>query len=207
MILSSVSFRLLAVVSCVLVSSLALAQPATPPPATDPAMTPPPPPPPMPPPQSQLPPTYLEPAPRPAVLGPARLAAVPNQAPPVGYHEVQENTPGLIVAGSITFGVTWVVFNLFPGLIASSAGCGECGFLMIPVVGPVVLGIASNNITAQSGLIGLLAIDTIVQAGGMAMLIAGLAITKTVWVRDYRPLSVVPILTPGMQGLAIGGAF
>ena len=99
----------------------------------------------------------------------------------------QLRAQGLIVAGSITFGVTWVVFNLFPGLIASSAGCGECGFLMIPVVGPVVLGIASNNITAQSGLIGLLAIDTIVQAGGMAMLIAGLAISEALqaFIRDH----------------------
>jgi hypothetical protein len=109
---------------------------------------------------------------------------------------------GLVIGGAITFGVVWVAFNIFPAAIGSAVGCRECNFLIIPAIGPIILAAQSN-----SSLASLLVLDAIVQAGGLAMLITGLAAQRTMWIRNARTVRVLPIITPGMQGLAVSGAF
>lgn len=179
----------LTVVAMLLLPSFALAQAETP--------LPPPPPPPM---VEAPPPQAFEPMP---AAGPLRMEGVAGQTPPLGYHAQTEFRTGLVVAGAITFGVVWVVLNLFPLTVANAfGGCGNCNLLIIPAIGPIILATQSN-----SSLASLLVLDAIVQAGGLAMLITGLAAQRTVWVRDARRVQVLPILSPGMQGLGVVGSF
>ena len=179
----------LTIIATLLVSSLTFAQTAPPP-------LPPLPPPPM----IEAPPAEAF---RPmAAAGPLKMEGIAGQLPPVGYHVETEVRTGLVIGGAVTFGVVWVVFNLFPAAVGSAVGCRQCNFLIIPAIGPIILAAQSNPSLAS-----LLVLDAIVQAGGLAMLITGIAAQRTMWVRDGRMVQLVPILSPGMNGLGLVGRF
>ena len=125
---------------------------------------------------------------------PARLPYRPGAPIPVGYHAEDHVRKGLVIGGSITLGVPYVL-----GLMLASAANFEnkSGWLVVPVVGPVLTlalrkehtcDTSSEDIcieTTADRVVGTyLILDTLTQAGGAAMLLIGVAARKTELVRN-----------------------
>lgn len=102
---------------------------------------------------------------------------------PPGAHVERRPITGLIVAGSVVFGVPYLV-TLFAGLICSAPRlCGDptLPWLMMPLAGPlIVLGSPRTATETYPVLI----LDAVLQVGGVAMLIAGAAAQRAVLVLD-----------------------
>jgi hypothetical protein len=122
------------------------------------------------------PPAYY--APQPA--GPLRITDwEPGEPIPKGYHQVTRIRTGLVVGGAVTFGVVYLLTAL-GGAIASDAGGHDAKPLLIPVAGPFAVLGGSQYATLDFFLV----LDGIVQAGGLAMLIAGIAAPRSELIRD-----------------------
>lgn len=180
------------------------------------------PPPAMPPPTMQPPPqypVYQQPAygygygygqPVVVVQGRARQRVVPYSGGPIppGAHIEERGVPGLTIAGSITFGIFYGA-SLFTGVLCTGSSCGSSGlgWLMVPVAGPIIA-LAGYPQTEEGAR--LLVLDTIFQAAGAGMLIAGVAARHQVLVYDSvartRPRRGIAdwALTPGAPGTPAG---
>ncbi len=137
----------------------------------------------------------------------------PGQAIPKGYHPSTRIRKGLVIGGAVTFGVVYLLTAL-AGAVTSDVGDVTCGsgcsggtrsakLLLIPVGGPFALVGATGSATADFFLV----LDGVAQAGGLAMLIAGLAAPQPILVRDVAKnvdLKLMP--TPMMFG-ATGAGF
>jgi len=209
--------------------------PPTPPPAATPppGYTPPPPgyapPPPgyAPPPPGYAPPpstTYIitQPgAPPPAYygqpdpagrLGPRTLDYEEGDPIPTGYHKRTKIRTGLVVGGSVMFGVTYLTTIFVAGIgqlinDIPPEGTKDFGPLLIPFVGPFI-GIGTTK-PSTGGTFGLSMLG-VLQTGGLAMFICGLALPRTVLVRDDigKPsLTVTPTFGVNSGGLSLTGAF
>jgi len=105
---------------------------------------------------------------------------------PEGYHKDTKIRKGLVIGGAVTFGAVWLVTVLIGSVIVSvdegiNSGTSEYTPLFVPVVGPfITMGTANIGSAAYAPLI----INGVAQAGGVAMLVAGLAAKKTVLVRN-----------------------
>jgi hypothetical protein len=123
---------------------------------------------------------------------------------------------GLVVAGSVLFGSVYLTTLLAAPLgnvgEASCAG-GVCSavsrpakLLILPVAGPFTL----LGATDETGAV-FLVLDGVLQAGGVAMLAAGLAVPKTMLVQsDAHNVTWMPApMTFGARsaGLGVIGAF
>jgi hypothetical protein len=131
---------------------------------------------------------------------------------PPGYHPQTRVRAGLVAGGATMFAVPYLI-----SLIIAAAGTDICDAsyssctngaapLYIPVIGPFVTMGNTNSATADV----FLAIDGLLQAGGVAMFIAGLALPKTVLVRnDLGKVHVMPTPMVGsnMAGLGVVGTF
>lgn len=111
---------------------------------------------------------------------PKELAYEDGAEVPYGYRKVEKRRVALIAAGASTFGGLYTI-TLFGALLS-----GEPKYA-IPVVGPF-LGIETRSSNSLSGFFDSLAniffiIDGLGQAGGVAMLIAGIP-SKTILVRN-----------------------
>jgi hypothetical protein len=144
------------------------------------------------------PPPQLE-APAPPAYQPAQVVVV-QQPPPQPYYVVApqgrvrgqtvpyEGGPippgatlryrsnrGMIIAGSVMLGVGWVVSAasaLVGDMVCLVGSCSNWDFnwLYIPVVGPILAGLAPG---LDGPAVAMLAIDAALQIGGLALLIAG----------------------------------
>jgi hypothetical protein len=106
----------------------------------------------------------------------------------------------LIIAGAATFGSVYAL-----NVLGASAG-GDNAALFVPVLGPFIE-IGHLNAGPLSGLAGVfLVLDGLAQAGGVAMLIGGIASTKQVLVRRDVATTTVRItpLTMGYGGAGVG---
>lgn len=103
---------------------------------------------------------------------------------------------GLIVAGASIFG----------GIYMSNAFAASFGVpnLAIPVFGPIVEAASARS---SPGVTYLAVLDTLVQAGSLAMFIAGLVPTKRGLAYRELQVSVAPSLAPGHVGLFAMGRF
>jgi hypothetical protein len=118
---------------------------------------------------------------------------------------------GLVIAGSATLGAMYLL-TFFVGLVAVAIDEGVSGddnsefaSLFIPVAGPFV-GIAT--IRPSSSGMALLALDGAAQAGGLAMLIGGLAARETILVRNRAiEVRVAPVMGSTQQGIGLVGRF
>ncbi len=139
---------------------------------------------------------------------------------PPGYREDTRIRKGLVIGGAVTLGALWLVSVVVAGFAVSieeaddatidSNGLGPEDFypLFIPAAGPFIT-IATTE--ASGAGLAFLLIDGIGQAGGLAMLIAGLAAQET-YIRpvpQYGELTVEvqPIVAPGFTGMGLTGTF
>jgi hypothetical protein len=126
--------------------------------------------------------------------GPKTLDWDEGDRVPSGYHLGTQVRKGLVIGGAVTFGSLYM-------LSVAAAASGGARSLLIPVAGPF----AAIGGTRTSGVdVAVLVINGVVQAGGIAMFVAGLAAPKTVLVRnDIAKGFVMP--TPMTFGANSGG--
>lgn len=150
--------------------------------------------------QPQPPPQYAQPN---YVTGPKRMPYHEGDPVPAGYHVDTHTRTGLVVAGSIVFGV----FYGFTVAGAGSSSNSDTNRLYIPVFGPVLYG---NTLDGEFAGVSrfFLWIDALAQAGGATMLLVGLLVPKTELTRnDIGKVHVQPLVGAHGGGLALGGSF
>ena len=133
----------------------------------------------------------------------------------------------LVIAGASVLGSTWLLFGVLPGAIimgtcdaVTSVGgsCGSTyaagGTLLIPAIGPfITMGVLGANSDLGGAGAAILAVDGLVQCGGLAMLIAGLAVKHDILIRDHvggMDIQLMPVpMQLGASGAGVGvvGAF
>jgi hypothetical protein len=118
---------------------------------------------------------------------------------PYGYHPVTRARRGLVIAGSIVFGATY----LYTAALASespSSSRGDESWLYLPVLGPLV---QMTQTDSRWGT-GVLTLDALAQAAGVAMFISGFVFPRTILVRnDLASMTVVPMKI-GLDGSGLG---
>jgi hypothetical protein len=137
-----------------------------------------------------------------AQSGPRRITDWEEGEPiPPGYHSVSRIRKGLVIGGAVTFGVVYLI-NVLAAAVSHDVGNGSGAALYIPIAGPFVLIPQSNSAVGSFGLV----LDGLVQAGGAAMLIAGIAAPKTVLIRnDLAKIEFKPTpMTFGKNGAGFG---
>ncbi|MEP7123334.1 MAG: hypothetical protein ABJE95_20580 [Byssovorax sp.] len=129
----------------------------------------------------------------------------PGAPIPVGYHPEDRPRTGLIVGGSLVFGLLWFG-NAIAGGTVKDTGYRP---LIAPVVGPLI-----TIATAPSGDVdplaaGFLIADSILQAGGAAMLIIGCVTTRPRLIKDQAQIHIlpVPMRVGAGQGIGLVGTF
>lgn len=123
--------------------------------------------------------------------GPRRITDWEEGEPiPPGYHPVTRIRKGLVIGGAVTFGVIYLT-NVLVAVIHSDAckslDCTSTSLkpLYAPIVGPFIQMGSTSSATGNFFLV----LDGLLQAGGVAMLIAGIAAPKTVLVRNDLALT------------------
>jgi hypothetical protein len=133
-----------------------------------------------------------------------------GQEPPPGYIRQTRVRKGLVIGGAITFGTTWLLSAVTAGMVMDN-GSEEDGERFAPLFAPVVgpfIAMATTNSEGVGTLV--LAIDGIAQAGGLAMLIAGCAAQKSVFVRTGpmgEQMTITPMIGKDANGFALTGSF
>lgn len=154
-------------------------------------------------PPPRYPPAHAEPppwVPPPYALYPKTMRYEEGMRIPPGYHRESRIRRGLVIAGAITFGT----LHLFSIGIAS-LDTDSTKPLYAPVVGPII---AIGTLEPSTGGAVILAVDALGQAAGLAMLIAGLAATKEILVRDdVVELTLTPVVGENQRGLSLTGRF
>jgi hypothetical protein len=121
---------------------------------------------------------------------------------PYGYHQETRLRKGKVIAGSILFGVTYLIsaWTAAVGDDVADGGENEARWMVIPVLGPFLTMGETNSSAAQY----MLALMGGAQAVGATLLITGLLYPKSVLVRnDLASATVVP-MTIGMDGSGLG---
>jgi hypothetical protein len=128
---------------------------------------------------------------------------------PPGYHEAIRMRRGLVVGGAVLFGTMYLLTALVAAVESDNTSCGCHAGLFIPGAGPFVeLGQSTGATTSF-----FLVVDGMSQLGGLAMFIAGLAVPKTVLIRNDLGstsgfhLALSPIVGPGRSGMGVVGTF
>jgi hypothetical protein len=136
-----------------------------------------------PPPGYYAPPGYGQPS-----LGPKVMDYDEGQPVPPGYHVETRVRKGLAIAGGVMFG-TFYLFSAFGAAIASDNNDRNAWPFWVPAIGPfIALGTEKNTSLshndASSSLTFLYVLDGLIQTGGLAMFIAGIALPSQKLVRD-----------------------
>lgn len=154
------------------------------------------------------PPTYYVQAPPqagPAPIGPRVLRNWDDSQPvPPGYHVEEHARKGLVIGGAVMFGTMYLLTAL-GAAIASDAGSNATA-LWVPAVGPFIQMGQSSSATGAF----LLALDGVVQVGGLAMFTIGLAAPRTEVVRNdvgSLTIKVSPIVAGDSRGMGLVGTF
>ncbi|HEY1960027.1 MAG TPA: hypothetical protein VGH28_30670 [Polyangiaceae bacterium] len=133
---------------------------------------------------------------------------------PPGYHPSARIRGSLVGGGAGLFGGTYLV-SLLVAAIGEDACSGSFGGtckneaapLFIPVVGPFITMGNTDSATADVFLV----VDGLAQAAGVAMFIYGLAVPKTVLVRNdlgfLKNVTAAPIVAKSFTGLGLTGQF
>jgi hypothetical protein len=162
----------------------------------------------------------------PGYVGPYTMDYIEGAEVPPGYIKVERIRKGLVIAGAVTFGVSWLVSATAGVALTDESNHNECyaygddiegggGYysecrdddnegaipLFIPLVGPFI---AMGTMDAEGPGRAALFLDGVVQVGGMAMLIAGVAAKQTVLVRSGNTTVSV---APGPGSVQFTGSF
>jgi hypothetical protein len=123
---------------------------------------------------------------------------------------VQRRRKGLLIAGPIVLGVTYIYTSLAAAIgtdisNASGGNGSTVAPLFIPVVGPFI----EIGETSSYSLKYLLALDGAAQLAGAVMLYYGLTSTKTVFVRNdlLYGMRITPLVGVHNAGLALSAHF
>ncbi len=105
---------------------------------------------------------------------------------------------GLVITGSIFFGLSYFV-SLLLTVDKFDSNRAPYGALIVPVLGPLIV---AGNIDQNEGLY---VFDSLVQAGGAAMVLAGIFAKKKVFVRQDIVHVVRPefLVGPGSIGMKL----
>lgn len=124
---------------------------------------------------------------------PPGTVAAPGYPTPARYKIAyqERRMTGLMAAGLGVFGGAWFMSAVFGGYVS------DRGWFVLPVFGPVIY--KSDDKSQQAALI----MDTIVQASGVAMALAGAFVKEKVAVR--QPVTVAPLLLKDGGGLGVMG--
>jgi hypothetical protein len=123
---------------------------------------------------------------------------------PPGYHVEEHARKGLVIGGAVMFGTMYLLTAL-GAAIASDAGSNSTA-LWVPAVGPFIQMGQSSSATGAF----LLALDGVVQVGGLAMFTIGLAAPRTEVVRNdvgSLTIKVSPIVAGDSRGMGLVGTF
>jgi hypothetical protein len=130
------------------------------------------------------PPGYYAYPPPPLEEQPSELPYEEGDPIPEGYEPVTKMRKGLVIAGSVVFGSTYLISIITAAQVADVAGTTEDVWpLFVPVVGPfIAMGTthAWSDGEGSNGLGAILLLDGIAQVGGAAMFIGGVASHTTV---------------------------
>jgi hypothetical protein len=153
-------------------------------------------------------PTYYVQAPQaPAAppLGPRVLRNWDDSQPvPPGYHVEEHARKGLVIGGAVMFGTMYLLTAL--GAAIAQDNGGGAAALWVPAVGPFIQ--MGQSGSATGGF--LLALDGVIQVGGLAMFTIGLAAPRTEVVRDgigSLTIKVSPIIAGDSRGMGLVGTF
>jgi len=132
---------------------------------------------------------------------------------PPGWVKETQVRRGLIIGGAAMLGGAWVGSSIAAGLGSTISSnkvfTSDWSPLAIPVVGPFV---AMTTLDSEGVGTALLAMDGLVQVGGLVMIIVGATAKKT----TIRPLAttelkptweVTPVLSSRMSGMSLSGRF
>lgn len=157
--------------------------------------------PPPPPPVAPLPAQQTD---YPAANAPRTLEWEPGEPVPQGYRPSTQIRTGLVVAGAVTFGSVWLLSALVAS-IGIDINQGQAIPLFIPVVGPFIAMGTFRSLQATDAF--FLVLDGLVQAGGVAMLVAGIAVPRHQLVRNRYASMLMPMsFGNGSVGIGFGGA-
>jgi hypothetical protein len=130
---------------------------------------------------------------------------------PPGYRVEASPRWGLVTAGATTLGLAWAI-NVAVAIKLDHApdGSGDPNFddmywpMFIPVVGPALAIPTSDASGTGAAILGL---DSAVQAGALAMFIAGFAFPELEVVKRKTPVWVEPTASRDGSGLTLSGSF
>lgn len=145
----------------------------------------------------------------------------PPALPPAtfNYTAARPSRPGrgLLIAGTIMFSITYGL-TVFGATIASVDN-SDAFLLLLPVAGPVVYAAASDDVDSGDGSLALFINLTLLQGAGLIMLIVGASKQASASRQGQQSLApnelrigqadlrFDPVVTPGLQGLAVSGHF
>jgi hypothetical protein len=130
---------------------------------------------------------------------------------PQGYHVRTKVRAGLIGGGAGMIGGLWII-SIIAGAIGNAGheltdGDEPWTPMYIPVVGPfITMGTAARDLSSAGHA--LLAIDGIIQVGGLAMIVLGAVLPKKELIRDdlgAKNFKIAPVVTG--NGLGLVGTF
>lgn len=145
--------------------------------------------------------------------GPDVIDYEEGDAIPPGYEKGERVRKGLVIAGAVTFGVSWLASAGWALRLAQDREEGRGprwddddepppeAPLYVPLVGPWI---ALGTLDPDRGQTAVLVLDGVVQAGGLAMLVAGVAAKRTVLVRSAKGHVAV---APSAGGVSFDGSF
>ena len=125
---------------------------------------------------------------------------------PAGYHPETRVRKGLVIGGAVMFGAMYLLTALTAAAVSdASSGSSNVGALYSPGAGPFIFMSQSSSATGTFAL----AVDGVVQIGGLAMFIAGLAAPRNVLVRNDLGLNLhfTPVIGRDRSGMALAGTF
>jgi hypothetical protein len=145
-----------------------------------------------------------------ALSGPKLIEPLDDlRPPPDGYTEVQRRRKGMLIGGSITFGVSYGIALLVAAAGDDDAryngGHNEFAAMWVPVLGPLL---QIGNTETSEGKVVLLGMGG-AEALGATMLFVGLTSTKRMFLRNdlVGSLHVAPMAGHGSSGVVLSGQF
>jgi hypothetical protein len=131
-----------------------------------------------------------------------------GQPVPDGYRRVRRPQRTPMMLGASLFGG----FYVYSVNVALSSDNTSDRWLLVPIFGPLLdAHDRANNCTAPCPRQGLMTLDFSLQAAGLALLVAGVAGTRPMIVKDPKEKtiswSVTPAASPSLRGMVATGSF
>jgi hypothetical protein len=116
-----------------------------------------------------------------------------GQPVPAGYHRGTKIRVGLVAGGASTFGALWLLTAVTSTIVADASGNGNAALGAIPVAGPFALIPQVSGSPGATSADLFFVLDGLGQIAGVAMLVAGLAAPRKVFIRnDIGKVTILP---------------